>query len=333
LQYDCNRCPFIEITQCPSNIQANTSPGECFSTQTIPNIVVSGGAPPYTITNDFTGTANASGNYPVGVTTVVFTATDADQTSVTCSFQVTITDNEAPELICPSAITVNTDSGVCGAQLTLDATTATDNCEIVSITNDLTAGGANVSFFFPVGITTIEYTATDVNGNTATCETTVTVTDTEAPLLTCTQEVLQAVDEGVTEFFVNVPIAVATDNCDQNLTITNSFNANGANASGVYQTGTTQVVYTTQDAAGNSTSCTTSVLVIEQFGINCPENIEIFAEADECEATVTIPLATLTGGVPPFSISNNFNTGGANAIGHLSGWSHPGNIYRYRWRQ
>jgi hypothetical protein len=307
--------PILQITQCPANIQANTTPGQCFSTQTIPNIVVSGGIPPYTITNSFNGTANASGNYPVGVTNVVFTVTDADQTSVTCSFQVTITDNEAPELICPSAITVNTDSGVCGVQLTLDATTATDNCGIASITNDLTAGGANVSFFFPVGITSIEYTATDVNGNTATCETTVTVTDTEAPLLTCTQEVLQAVDEGVTQFFVNVPIAIATDNCDQNLSISNSFNTGGGNASGIYQTGTTQVIYTTQDVAGNSATCTTTVLVIEQFGINCPQNIQVFADAGVCNAAVTIPLATLTGGVPPFSISNNFTGGGANASG------------------
>ncbi len=58
------------------------------------------------IVNDFNGTNDASGFYPVGDTVVTFTYTDAGGNVATCSMTVTVTDDEAPMIVCiggPSA--------------------------------------------------------------------------------------------------------------------------------------------------------------------------------------------------------------------------------------
>jgi len=42
------------------------------------------------VTNNFTGTNNASGTYPIGTTSVTYTVTDAQGNTTTCSFTVTV---------------------------------------------------------------------------------------------------------------------------------------------------------------------------------------------------------------------------------------------------
>ena len=79
-----------------------------------------------------------------------------------------LTDHEAPVITCPDNAAANTDAGFCSAVLTLLAALATDNCGIHSIINDGLSS-------YPVGITTVMHTATDIHGNTTTCQQTVTV--------------------------------------------------------------------------------------------------------------------------------------------------------------
>ncbi|MEZ7886298.1 MAG: MopE-related protein, partial [Flavobacteriales bacterium] len=61
------------------------------------------------ITNDYTSSADASGNYPVGTTTVVWTVTDIHENINTCSQDIAVTDNENPIALCQS-ITVQLDA-------------------------------------------------------------------------------------------------------------------------------------------------------------------------------------------------------------------------------
>ncbi|MDX1461543.1 MAG: proprotein convertase P-domain-containing protein [Marinirhabdus sp.] len=50
--------------------------------------------------NDYNGTDDASGFYPVGDTDVTFTYTDEGGNSVSCTMTVTVTDDEAPAIVC-----------------------------------------------------------------------------------------------------------------------------------------------------------------------------------------------------------------------------------------
>ena len=70
---------------------------------------------------------------------------------------------------CPSDITENSDSRTT-VNITWTPPTATDNSEAVTLTSDYSPGD-----WFPIGTTTVTYTAVDASGNTETCSFNVTV--------------------------------------------------------------------------------------------------------------------------------------------------------------
>jgi gliding motility-associated-like protein len=124
---------------------------------------------PPTATDNCTGPVTVTSNYypgnlfPVGSTTVIYTFTDASGNVSTCSFNVTIIDNTPPVITCPANVIA------CESEpVILGTATATDNCGIAGITN-------NAPQVFPVGITTVIWTATDIHGNSSSCNQTVTV--------------------------------------------------------------------------------------------------------------------------------------------------------------
>jgi hypothetical protein len=83
------------------------------------------------VNNDYNGTANASDNYPVGTTTILWTVTDIHGNVSTCTMSVTVVDDEAPEITCPADITVDTDLDVCEAFVTVPAIANVDECGIL----------------------------------------------------------------------------------------------------------------------------------------------------------------------------------------------------------
>jgi hypothetical protein len=98
----------------------------------------------------------ASRNFGVGTTTVSYYVVDVNGNDVSCSFTVTVTDDEDPTFVnCPEDLTVNSDPDLCGANVIWSVPVAEDNCGVQSVTQ--TAGPAPGTFL-PVGTTTIEYT-------------------------------------------------------------------------------------------------------------------------------------------------------------------------------
>src|SRR5690606_34203291 len=88
-----------------------------------------------------------------------------------------------PVIVCPADITANNDAGLCTAVVNFSNAIAIDPEDGV-ITAVQTAGPASGSAF-PVGTTTVEFSATDSDGNTVTCEFEVIVIDNEGPLAVC----------------------------------------------------------------------------------------------------------------------------------------------------
>ncbi|MBI3949178.1 MAG: HYR domain-containing protein [Acidobacteria bacterium] len=276
------------VATCPANITQGTDPGVC-------NAVVSFTA---TVTDNCPGatiscTPPSGSTFPLGTTTVTCTATDAADNTATCSFTVTVFDDEAPVLTCPANITQANDPGQCGAVVTYTPATATDNCDTGVAVTCTPASGS----FFPVGTTTVTCSATDTAGNTGTCSFTVTVNDTEAPTVTCPADITDSNDPGqcgAVETFV----ATATDNCP-GVTVTCSP-ASGS----FFPVGTTTVTCTATDASGNTATCTFLVTVndTEAPTANCPANITQGTDPGVCNAVVTF-TATATDNCPGATIS------------------------------
>jgi len=113
-------------------------------------------------------TNNAPSNFPLGNTTVTWGVTDGSGNTATCTQVVTVVDNQAPTLVCPQNITLNTVAGSCGRVVSYPTPMVVDNCSILSLTQT-DASGYTSGNVFPVGTTTLAYTAVDGSGNTYSC--------------------------------------------------------------------------------------------------------------------------------------------------------------------
>jgi hypothetical protein len=91
------------------------------------------------------------------------------------------TDNVKPTVSATDNITVGNDPGANYAMVAVTSATATDNCGTPTVTGTR-SDGKPIDAPYPVGVTTITWTATDAAGNTATTSQTVTVLDIEAPV-------------------------------------------------------------------------------------------------------------------------------------------------------
>ena len=157
--------------------------------------------------------------YPVGPTTLVWTATDDYGNTATCEQVITVTDNEAPIITDEDDITQTAGAGMCSAVVAVTAPEATDNCGILgSVVGTRSDAPLTLADSFPVGTTTITWTVSDIHGNSATPVTQlVTVTDNEAPKITCAPNVDRNVDPGMCSAVLAVDPPTVTDNCDNNV--------------------------------------------------------------------------------------------------------------------
>ncbi|NOR86785.1 MAG: HYR domain-containing protein, partial [Bacteroidales bacterium] len=113
----------------------------------------------------------------VGDHSVTLTITDSSGNDDECIATVTVEDNIGPDLTCPADDEIFIAAG-CTVLLPdySGALVATDNCgSIASVVQSPAAGFAY--FGADTGDHTIEFTVTDSNGNSSTCDFTVTVTD------------------------------------------------------------------------------------------------------------------------------------------------------------
>ena len=222
-------------------------------------------------------TNNAPTSFPVGVTTVTFSATDAAgnigtaTATVTVSATPAVADTIAPTVTAPASITVPTAAGATSVANTnaaiatfLAAATATDNVGVVgAITN-------NAPATFPVGVTTVTFSAKDAanNSGTATANVTVTATpaaggDTVPPVITPPADITVIAGAGIgfiSKFDNQLSAfrfaATALDNVDGPIfTITD-------NMPNSLPLGQTTVTFSASDLAGNVGTATAIVTVV-----------------------------------------------------------------------
>ncbi len=123
-------------------------------------------------------TNDAPAPFPLGVTTVTFSATDSSSNTGQAQATVTVSDQTAPVVTAPADITVaaTSPSGIAVTDPAIVAflggASATDNVDgaIVTIGNNAPTP------LLLVGDTTVTFSATDVASNTGTAQATVTVT-------------------------------------------------------------------------------------------------------------------------------------------------------------
>ena len=156
--------PTCTIT-CPSNVTRSNDPNQCGAVTTYP-------APTTTGTCGTVTCNPPSGSFfPKGTTTVTCTAAAGP----TCTFTVTVNDTQPPTITCPASVTAVTDQN-CNAStcqvVNYTTPTGSDNCPGVTVACTPPSGSC-----FATGSTTVNCTATDTSGLTATCSFSVTIFD------------------------------------------------------------------------------------------------------------------------------------------------------------
>jgi gliding motility-associated-like protein len=145
------------VLTCPADIIMANDPGLCSANVNVPIPEYTEDCSQVILINSFNGTSDASGNYPVGITLVTWTATDGCGNSDTCIMSITVQDLEIPTIDCPA------DVNYCqGETVVLGDPEYDDNCEIAGI-------GNNAPATFPAGTTQVTWTVTDINGNSNSC--------------------------------------------------------------------------------------------------------------------------------------------------------------------
>jgi hypothetical protein len=234
----------------PANISVATDPGACAATGVALGVATATDDDQATVT---VGTpvrsdgAAPDAAYPLGATTVTWTATDAGELTASANQTVTVFDDQAPAITAPADITVSTDAGQPHASYSPQPATATDNCPGVTVENP-------PAMNFPMGTTTLTYTATDASGLMSTANWSITVVDDEPPVLTIPPS-----------FAVN-----ATTPSGAVVSFSYSATDNGGPASvtcsrasgSTFAIGQTTVTCTATDGSGNTTPGSFTVTVV-----------------------------------------------------------------------
>jgi hypothetical protein len=285
------------VITCPASVTVNADAGICGSTVALTSPIATDNCT-VTITN------NAPVLFPLGTTTVIWTATDAAGNTATCSNTVTVIDNQAPTITCPANITVNTDANICFATgVNLGTPVTADNCTVASVTN-------NAPAVFPLGTTTILWTVVDQAGNTSTCTQTVTVVDNQAPVVVCTSDIVLETVAGSCGRVVEYSTPLVVDNCSV-ISMTQS-DASGYTSGDIFPVGTTVISYTAVDGSGNTFTCSFNVTIEDnQHPVltSCPADITVSSAEGTCDVAVSWVSPTANDNCPGVQLTTTHPSG------------------------
>ena len=298
---DCT--PLVRTQNNDAGLCSFTMPGAGFDATATDN------CPGMTFTHDYgpavSNTTLAGSTFPVGITEVVWTATDAAGNHTSCTVTIVINDTEAPtNTTCPADIVQGTDADACGADITYALPTFADNCDGTGLFGTLTSGYASGTEF-PIGTTTVTWEYTDLAGNgTAVCTFTVTITDDDAPVAVCNPDYTVALDgDGTFDIPASDIDLNSYDNCD---VVSTGISRDGDPFSGSVLVdcddiggagfGLVTITMEVADAAGNTSQCTTEITVFDLQipDIECPGNFTVLTDAGQCSAVVNYNPPSVT---------------------------------------
>ena len=128
------------FTSCPTTEVRYTISGQNYAVVDHASLVAATDAVDQDVQVTLTSGADSGSQFEFGTHTIVYTATDDDDNTATCSFVIDVQDQELPSIACPGNINVNTDAAQNFATVSWDAPTPQDNVAISSTTVSTESG-------------------------------------------------------------------------------------------------------------------------------------------------------------------------------------------------
>lgn len=189
---------------------------------------------------------------------------------------IKVMDSEPPFFThCPQDVTVSTYDNNCnGAFVSLPRAIASDNCSSnVTVTNNSPysySNGGDASGFYPLGTTTVRFTANDGCQNATVCTVRVTVRDLKKPTPICHHGLATTLmpmnDDGFVQLSGRVFDAGSYDNCTPQHLLQFSLFPNSFTCE---DRGQQEVRMTVTDQSGNTDFCITYVRIQDNMDV-CP---------------------------------------------------------------
>ncbi|MEM9723400.1 MAG: HYR domain-containing protein, partial [Bacteroidota bacterium] len=279
------------IVSCPSDIQVATNPGTCGATVSWIEPISTDNCDSVSVN----ATHQPGASFSIGTTTVTYTATDPSGNTSSCSFKVTVADDEKPTLVCTDFTLYLDALGTASLNVSDVDGGSTDNCELTSLTVSRTSFSCS-----DIGIQSIWLIGEDASGNRDSCSAQVTVQDTLSPVLACRNRTVYLDAFGQTTISPQDLVEAVTDPCGiSELSVSNGqFTCEDI--------GVQAVTLTAIDTEGNRTTCTAQVTVQDTLSpiVTCTditryldENGQLTVDANEVGESASdncgIPLLSL----------------------------------------
>ncbi|HMX39562.1 MAG TPA: HYR domain-containing protein, partial [Saprospiraceae bacterium] len=296
-----NEAPFFV---CPKDTQFVTNPNSCMAT--------ANWLTPQAFDNCDTTvlTANPSippgSDFAVGTTIVEYSSTDAQGNSASCTFSVTVKDEQLPTITCPSDILVNLPLTKCDTVLNWAPAFPADNCGIKSFASDVPSGTV-----FAAKTTLVTYTVEDNSGNTATCTFSVTVKDGVRPVISNCPKDTVVTSTDPCGMAVSWVLPTATDNCTPEGELLWSASHKPGDT---FAIATTSVVITVADGSGNLDTCKFEVKVVSGV-VPGFDKVPVNQTLVGCEAIATWDAPTVKGFCDQPTISSTHTSGSTFKVG------------------
>lgn len=250
--------------------------------------------------NDISGIASLSINIEtftcadLGDIEVMLIVEDNNGNISNCTATVTVIDEIAPMITCPADVSMTVSAP---QVLQIDPATAVDNCDnAIMITFErLDNPSLGLDAAFPIGQTTIQWTALDASGNMDTCVQTVTLTMAQSmsndiiAFSVPAQIGAEVIDAGAKT--VDLTVALGTDVSALAPNIQISSMASISPNTGVEQDFSNPIMYTV--TAENGTQQQWTVTVIVEADTTAPTLVSL-SPLDDTENVNSVPMPTAT---------------------------------------
>jgi predicted NAD/FAD-dependent oxidoreductase len=272
----------------PDDITVVNNAGDAFAT--INNI----GTPiSYWVYNNYSAplnTGNATGNYNIGSTAIIWTIADQWGRVASDTQYITVT-SAPPTIIAPAPITVTAAYNGFATIPTLGTPTTTVSVNFATVTSGALA-------IYPIGTTTVTWTVTDGIGRTASDVQQVVVI-APRPVIAPAADITISNDPGVT-YSSNMVLIDPVFSAVGPYTLTNDAPANGH-----FPIGTTVVTWTLTDVYGNIVTTTNKVIVVSAPPtIVAPAPITVTAGYNGFASIANLGTPTTTVSVNPATVTN-----------------------------
>ena len=281
----------------------STDPGDCsyLHSGTGWNATATDNCGIASITYQLTGVTSGTGTdldgvtFNPGTTTVTWTATDNYSNTDQCSFDVEVTDNEDPTFTVPGPLAIECDDNKDNLVLTGDVTDEADNCatgiEATYLDNLTGLTGCNST-----GDIIRTWTLDDGNGNVVQKTQTITVQDTQAPVVVESAGDLDVTLECSDAAGIAAALAAEpgfTDNCTAAGSITVTLVSDVTTPDAVCGNAYVQVrQWTASDGCGNTSATYTQTITVQDT--QAPVVVESAGDLDvtlECSDAAGIAAA------------------------------------------